>query len=220
MPVQDDERERQLIELFLLTPGGEGRIGTDAFLEIPGQTSVPFELKSTTTGSVSTVRDFGPHYLEKWKNRHWLIGVYEKTGQDLLYCLHGTPRKMLPWIIEKSEYVEPDFMLAKFAGDGLTVDALERIVGLKSVYSIEDAQRIQKKQYSNQEYRDLMDRPSGYSKERMLEILRARLSYIVARGSTLNNPHIPSSYFHGWPRITERHAEELRASVAADLESI
>lgn len=55
MTVQDDQRERELTLLFNLTFDYEReRAGTDAHLEIDGQT-IPFELKSSTTGSVSTL---------------------------------------------------------------------------------------------------------------------------------------------------------------------
>lgn len=40
-----------------------------------------------------------------------------------------------------------------------------------------------------------MDLPDGYSPKRMLEILRLRARYLLDRGSTLNNPHIPKRFF-------------------------
>ncbi|MGH3609863.1 MAG: hypothetical protein ACRDRD_17525, partial [Pseudonocardiaceae bacterium] len=40
-------------------------------------------------------------------------------------------------------------------------------------------------------YRALMDRKNGYSPERMLTLLRERCRYLLDRGSTRNNPHIP-----------------------------
>ena len=62
MAFQDDAREQELIALFDLMPGGEGRSGVDAFV-ILGEEIYEFELKSTTGGGVTTVRDFGDHYL-------------------------------------------------------------------------------------------------------------------------------------------------------------
>lgn len=47
----------------------------------------------------------------------------------------------------------------------------------------------------------------------MLEILRDRCRYLIKRGATLNNPHIPGSYFENWEKITEHHAERLRELV-------
>jgi orotate phosphoribosyltransferase-like protein len=62
-----------------------------------------------------------------------------------------------------------------------------------------------------------MDLFQGYSSERMLSILKDRCRYLIERGSTLNNPHIPASYFRDWERITENHAQRLRELVAEAL---
>ena len=40
-----------------------------------------------------------------------------------------------------------------------------------------------------------MDNATGYTPLKMLEILKLRAIYLNQRGSTLNNPHIPSSFF-------------------------
>ncbi len=37
--------------------------------------------------------------------RHWLIGVYERDGVTLRYCLYGSPTMMAPWMKEKAAYV-------------------------------------------------------------------------------------------------------------------
>ena len=63
-----------------------------------------------------------------------------------------------------------------------------------------------------------MDLDGGYSPERMLSILKDRCQYLIERGSTLNNPHIPASYFQGWERITTNHAQRLRELVAQALQ--
>ena len=83
--------------------------------------------------------------------------------------------------------------------------------------SLDDAKSLQKKQYTSTQYQQLMDIKDGYSKVRMLEIMKDRATYLMARGSTLNNPHIPLSYFDGWVRIEENHADELRALVSSYL---
>jgi len=55
-----------------------------------------------------------------------------------------------------------------------------------------------------------MDLDNGYSPERMLDILKDRAEYLMKRGSTLNNPHIPESYYGDFPKITNDHAKTLR----------
>jgi len=212
--IQDDSREAELRKLFGLRTSGEGRGGTDAVLDIDGR-QVPFELKSTTRGSVTTVRDFGPHYGPRWRDKHWLIGWYGFRGDRLLYAIYASPPQMAPWIEDKIAYVQPDFSLAEYASEGIGMKALHAILGSKPVYSLDDAKRIQKRQHSLANYRDRMDRPDGYSPERMLEILRDRARYVMSRGATLNNPHIPQSYFADWPRIDADHAAVLRERVRA-----
>lgn len=63
-----------------------------------------------------------------------------------------------------------------------------------------------------------MDLTSGYSPERMLSILQDRCQYLIEKGSTLNNPHIPASYFNGWEKITKNYAQRLRELVAEALQ--
>ena len=216
MVVQDDGREHELIDLFDLEPGVGGRAGTDAYL-VHNEIRFSFELKSTTKNSVTTVRDFGEHYLEKWENRHWLIGFYDGAGKELKHAIYGTPEMMSDWILEKALYIEPDIKLAKFAVDGIDTSAVEALFGVKSKYSLSDAKRLQKKQLSVMEYESEMDLEDGYSIDRMVELVRRRVRYLMHRGGTLNNPHIPGSYFNNWPRIKNDHAAALRRFVDSYL---
>ncbi|WP_339465437.1 MULTISPECIES: hypothetical protein [unclassified Pseudomonas] len=207
---QDDAREKQMCELFNLRKDEtEGRSGIDAFLDLESG-SIPFELKTTSKGSVTTVRDFGLDHIKKWKGKHWLIGFFH-AGNN--YYVYGSPCAMAPWIASKETYIAPDIALAAIAASKLSLSDVFDALGRKDVYSIEDAKALQKKQYSAARYLELMDRSFGYSPERMLEILKERTIYLMTRGSTLNNPHIPLSYFEGWVRIEKNHANELRALV-------
>ena len=85
--------------------------------------------------------------------------------------------------------------------------------------SREDAKRLHKNQYSAQQYNSKMDIPNGYSPERMLEIFRDRATYLIQRGSTLNNPHIPIQFFELFPTIERNHAVKLRKLVRKWLRS-
>ena len=76
-----------------------------------------------------------------------------------------------------------------------------------------------KNQYARAEYFELMDKKEGYSLERMTEILKARASYVFARGATLNNPHIPAAFFDGLPHIVNEPAIRLRELVRDYLEN-
>src|SRR5665213_3853248 len=55
-----------------------------------------------------------------------------------------------------------------------------------------------------------LSKPVGYSPQKMPGILKDRAKYVIERGSTLNNPHIPASYYAGWDEITKDHAARLR----------
>jgi hypothetical protein len=90
---QDDSRENRIVDLFNLErPANRVRHGTDATLAID-DLKPAFELKSVTTGGgLTTVRDFGPDHIAKWKNKHRLIAVYQ--GDNLEYCKYGSPAAM------------------------------------------------------------------------------------------------------------------------------
>ena len=207
---QDDDREEAMIALFnLYKDEAEGRSGVDAFLKLDGKT-IPFELKTTSQGSVTTVRDFGPEHILKWKNKHWLIGFFIK-GRE--YYKYGSPSMMAKWIKSKEEYISPDFKLAKLVPAKINLDDMYQIIGKKDVYTYEDAKAIQKLQYKKEQYLELQDLEQGYSSKRMLKIVKDRAQYLIKRGSTLNNPHIPFSYFDGWTEIIKDHAEQLRTMV-------
>lgn len=207
---QDDDREKEMRKLFeLYKDENEGRDGIDAHLKLDGK-PIPFELKTTSNGSVTTVRDFGPDHIQKWKNKHWLIGFFV-DGRE--YYHYGSPSMMAGWIEEKEQYITPDFMLADLASEKLTMNDLHKVMEDKALYTYQDARGLQKKQYLETKYIELQDLKGGYSPQRMLEILKDRTKYLVERGSTLNNPHIPKSYFKGWIEITENHAEVLKDMV-------
>lgn len=214
MSVQDDRRENELITLFQLEkPVNPTRSGIDAFLDVNGQ-KVPFELKSTTKSSVTTVRDFGLEHIRKWQGKHWLFGFYATGGLQLNYCLYGSPEKMEPWIREKEAYIYSDYQLAQYTPKLLDIAVLYKILGQKNIYSLEDVKKLHKRQYTLLEYQKQMDLEQGYSPARMLAILQDRCKYLLERGATLNNPHIPGSYFQGWEKITSNYAIRLRQLVA------
>jgi len=214
MPVQDDARENQMVQLFnLIVPENRGRSDIDAHLHIDGRL-IDFELKSTTKGSVSTVRDFGPEHIRRWRNGlHWLFAFYNRAGTKLLYCVYASPDDMEPWIAGKERYVRPDVMLADLTPGLITTDAVVAILGDKRVYDRADAKWIMKNQWRSNDFDAQMDLPNGYSLDRMTEILRQRARYVLLRGATLNNPHIEAVFFDRFEKIKEEHASRLRELV-------
>lgn len=222
MPPQDDARERQMVDLFnLKVDAGRGRADVDAHLDLgDGSAPLPFELKSTTRGSVSTVRDFGPEHIAKWQDLHWLFAVYDRRGEKLQHCHYGSPADMRAWIGAKETYIRPDLVLADRAPDLVTDDVLTQVLGSADVFTAADARSVMKNQWTAEQYRTQGDLPdNGYSRARMVQLLQERCGYVIRRGSTLNNPHISEGYLAGLPRIENEHAATLRTLVRAYLAS-
>ena len=215
MAAQDDSRENRLVDLFNLDrPVGRVRHGTDAILTMDGK-EFEFELKSITTtkGGLTTVRDFGPDHITKWKTKHWIVALY--AGDLLTACKYASPDDVRPWVDGRWEYVKADFMAAEIVPEEVSLETMYTILGRKKFYTLADAKAVQKMQYSAAKYKDAMDLPSGYSAHAMLEIYRDRVKYLLSRGSTLNNPKIPQSMVEGWATISTNYAQKLRELVQA-----
>ncbi len=197
MAVQDDTREKEMCALIGLREGG-GRSDVDAFFDfsLNGKTiASPIELKSTTNESVSTARDVGPAHIAKWRERIWIFGFYDSHGNQLHTLLTLGPDDMEPWISKIENYIAPDFAIGERIADKLELEDVYIICGEKEEYNLDDAQRLHKRQWNRAEYQSHMDIQNGYSSSQMLEILRLRAVYLNERGSTLNNPHIPKTFF-------------------------
>lgn len=218
---QDDAREREMILMFNLSvPADRTRGGLDAELEIDGHGRLPFELKSTTKNSISTVRDLGPEHIAKWKNLHWLFAFYESDGATLRYCYYASPADMADWVNGKESYVLPDYILANAVPAKIDDSDLSRIVGDSDRFSKAEAERIMKKQWTADQYKTNADLPGGmFSREAMLTMLQARCEYVIRRGATLNNPHIPEKYLRDrLEPIFKDHASTVRRLVSEYLE--
>ncbi|BDR11031.1 hypothetical protein CTR2_R43690 [Comamonas thiooxydans] len=208
MPVQDDERERELVRMFNLNwDPAHQRAGVDAVLdmEVNGQrVRFDVEVKSSTGTTVSTARDVGMDHIKKWRRMIFVIGFYSKEARrpELQYCLCLTPVDMEPWIASIEEKISIDFKLAVWASRRLVLADLYEVCGTQDSYSIEDAKRLHKQQWTAEEYQAALDLvvegEPRISPNKMLEILQLRLSYIAQRGATLNNPHITKTFLRNF----------------------
>lgn len=204
MPVQDDERERELVRMFNLDwDPAHQRAGVDALLDVEVDSKryrFEVEVKSTTNDSVSTARDVGMGHIFKWRRKLFVIGFYSSRERrpELERSLCLTPTDMEPWIASIESYISADFMLAEQASRKLGIEDLFKVCGQQESYSMADAKRLHKKQWSVDQYKAAMDitvagKPQ-ISQARMLEILQLRSKYIAERGATLNNPHITKTH--------------------------
>ncbi|MBS1158441.1 MAG: hypothetical protein H6R15_860 [Proteobacteria bacterium] len=204
MPVQDDERERELVRMFNLDwDPSHQRAGVDAILSLvlpDRQISFEVEVKSTTGTTVSTARDVGMEHIEKWRRKLFVIGFYSKEARrpELQRCLCLTPLDMEPWIAAIETKIMIDFKLAACASRRLGLEDLFEVCGKQETYSLEDARRLHKQQWSAEEYSAALDTVEAgqqrISQSKMLEILSLRSKYIAERGATLNNPHISKAH--------------------------
>lgn len=200
MSVQDDERERELVRVFNLAwDPAHQRAGVDAMLDIAidGRVfRIDIEVKSTTGDTVSTARDVGVEHIQRWRRMLFVIGFYTKEARrpELRRCLCLTPLDMEPWIASVESKILIDFKIAARASKQLGLDDLFDVCGEQNTYSLEDAKRLHKQQWSAAEYQAALDTVEAgiprISQTKMLVILQLRAQYIAERGATLNNPHI------------------------------
>ncbi|MBA5639793.1 hypothetical protein H3H37_22280 [Duganella sp. LX20W] len=204
MPVQDDERERELVRMFNLNwDPAHQRAGVDAILDLPvGGRLCRFEVevKSTTNSTVSTARDVGMEHIAKWRRKLFVIGFYSREARrpELQSCLCLTPIDMEPWIASIEAKIMIDFKLAARASARFVLDDLFDVCGEKEHYSVTDAKKLHKQQWTGEEYNNALDinidGRQHISQGKMLEILQLRSRYIAERGATLNNPHVTKSF--------------------------
>lgn len=204
MPVQDDERERELVRMFNLgwDPAHQ-RAGVDAVLDLNvdgRQLRFEVEVKSSTGSTVSTARDVGMEHIQKWRRMLFVIGFYSKEARrpELQRCLCLTPLDMEPWIASIESKILIDFSLAQRASRRLILDDLFEVCGEQETYSLQDAKRLHKQQWTAEQYAAALDTEvagqSRISRVKMLEILQLRSRYIAERGATLNNPHVTKAH--------------------------
>jgi hypothetical protein len=230
MTVQDDERERELVRMFNLSwDPAHQRAGVDAELVIEmdaRRIRLDVEVKSTTGATVSTARDVGIEHIRRWRKMFFAIGFYSREARrpELQKCLCLSPLDMEPWIVSVENKVQIDFKLAERASRKLMLDDLFDVCGEQATYSMQDAKRLHKSQWTVAQYEAALDTHQAsqqrISQQKMLEILQLRSKYISERGATLNNPHVTKAHlkqFFGTDREVTggAWAASIRASASA-----
>lgn len=144
---QADERETDMRKVFNLGSSGKGRGGQDAVLSVVGH-EVPFELKSTDVESISTARDVGREHIARWRHEHWLFGFYERGTRtpEARFYIYASPEQLEPWIGEQAEYAAADWTLAEMVPQKIDLEVLERVVTIKTRYTLKDAASVLKQQ--------------------------------------------------------------------------
>lgn len=141
-------------------------------------------------------------HIQKWRRKLFVIGFYSKEARrpELQHCLCLTPIDMAPWIASIEAKILIDYKLAFRASRRLVLADLFEVCGEQETYSLEDAKRLHKQQWSASEYAAALDVDLGaerrISQAGMLEILQLRLKYVAERGATLNNPHVTKTHLN------------------------
>ena len=130
--VQDDNREAALARLLELQRSGR-RIGHDAMDEYGNE----FELKTTTTQSLSTARDVGIEYLTRMRTQYLIAARgrqtdYGFTFEDIFF-LH--PTDLEDWIQPLEARLQGDLDVVDRAHDALSaigacVNTLRRLLSI------------------------------------------------------------------------------------------
>lgn len=130
--VQDDNREAALARVLELQRS-DSRIGPDATDELGNQ----FELKTTTTKSLSTGRDVGIEYLRRMRTQYLIAARGRQTDYaftfDEIYFLH--PVDLENWIQLHEARLQGDWDIVERAHGALTavgacVNTLRRLLSI------------------------------------------------------------------------------------------
>ena len=100
MPIQDDVREDVLIAQFGLI---KYSIHSRGVCDATDHNHNKYELKSTTTNTVSTARDFSDKHIARWRSQYFIIGQWIESNQSYSKIYFLSPVHMEEWIqtIEK-----------------------------------------------------------------------------------------------------------------------
>lgn len=233
---QAGQREEALANIFSLLLGTR-RQGIDATLTLRDGLQVDFELKSTEGDSVTSARDLDLKLIEKWRAAHWLIGSFSPgnlTRPNSVF--YGSPEQMRAWLDEQCLYIAPDIKIAQLALSLVKSQRqLAQVLGRKSWYPKETAKLLLKRQkFLNADdgkpaegsYVDRMNFPAkglgakGFTPDVMIGLVRERLTYLLWRGISRNNPHISASYLKTLTPIakSDYNAAALQALVVEALD--
>lgn len=206
--IQDNIRENELIRLFKLTKTNQNRIGIDAKLKLKNKL-YNFEIKSTTTNRITTASPLTLDHINKWRNVHWIVGIYNENAK-LDFCYYGSPNDMKDWLDYWENDIKRGLFISDMLVDRIDYDMIDNIFGKKDYYSYNEAKFVFKNLYSKKEYELLMEKPNYFNKNTMLEMFKQHNKTYLYRGSNINNPKIENKYFKNWTIIEKDYEKSLR----------
>jgi hypothetical protein len=138
---------------------------------------------------------------------------------------YGSPEALAPWLDRLEAYIRPDMILAERLSPLVDDQLVREIFGDADAYPVSAAVSVHKRQWTAARYKLEADTKMpggqpGYSRQKMLEALRERTTYLVSRGATLNNPSIPKGVLERLPQFSgPRWAQGLEALVRPVVEA-
>jgi hypothetical protein len=116
---------------------------------------------------------------------------------------------MKEWLDKVEDGLLFDRQLCDIFSGLINEDVVCSILGRKNEYHFDDVKKLLK-------YAHRVDINKKYSITETLDLFKERTQLLLKRGSTLNDPNIPASYFNGLEHITTNHTERLRELVAQE----
>lgn len=202
---QDDSREQDMLRVFgLRQETASSRGDNDAFFDINGKPTQCLELKSTTTSSLVTARDFSMQHIMEWRSKHILGSFYDKGGNNIIWSILIPNAFLNMWLDAQLEYIRCDIIILEAIGDCITEEITKRLrvamFGEKELYSEEDLKSLLKQQIRRSDYREFLDKDDNgemkCSGKNVDAAIRLRTQYLLNRGTSRNNPHISSTWIN------------------------
>lgn len=207
---QDDARERAMVgALNLRTRPDRQRQGEDGYMDvkIKGHSRrLLFECKSAPeTEAFSTGRDTGLRKLNEWSSYHFIFGWFIARDNIPIRMWYGSPRMMHDWIEEEKEYLRSDLILSDVVPAKVDDAVVTALFGEGAQFTYDQMYKVMKAQWEGRghpnyykEYADIRKSrrtaENLYSREVALKATQERVDYLLRRGSTVNNRHIPRRY--------------------------
>jgi hypothetical protein len=222
---QDDSREQDMLRVFgLRQETGSSRGDNDAFFDVSNKPSQCLELKSTTTSSLVTARDFGLQHINEWRGKHILGSFYDRGGNNIRWSILIPNMFLNSWLDEQLEYIKCDIIILEAIGDCITSDITKRLriemFGEKDMYTEDELRSLLKHQIRRNQYTEFLDEVDGgerkCSDKNVDAAIRLRTQYLLNRGTSRNNPHISSTWINNLVAKDERlkldhpHGDYLR----------
>lgn len=210
---QDDQRERAMVAaLNLQVRADRARHEEDAYLDVTVDGALHrllFECKSSPEEQdFGTGRDTGLKKLQQWAGYHFVFGWFVARDNVPIRMWYGSPRMMRKWIDDEIAYVEPDILLSNLVPPKVDYEAVTVLFGDKEEISYVEMNKVMKDSWNAKRSEDRPDlyalnadlnkgsrrKDYIYSRRAALQAVRDRTTYLLERGSTVNNRKIPYRY--------------------------